>query len=334
MAEIRSPSDLVLATAVRAALASVELESSVRSIRREANVYESSHHSEVLACTLENGLELTLLCKYGDSHNHDRAGLRRGLGYEANVYRYVLADEYPTPRFYGSYADPLTGLTWLCLEYLGEGWQLDLGPETAVVDAARMIGDLHRRAADDTDAPSLSVLYRHDRRYFRAHLQQARSLADRWGERVPAFSHLVDRFGRELDVLVSAPKTVVHGEFTPHNVVWADERPHAVDWEEAAIGAGEIDLACLTDEWEEELVEQATSAYLRSRWPAGPPHDFLRALHAARLYWLVRWLGDPEEAGTEEAGTEEGIRWIADRANELAGPGGPDVPVRLGTDAS
>jgi thiamine kinase-like enzyme len=130
---------------------------------------------------------------------------------------------------------------------------------------------------------------------------------------VPGFRELVDRFEEEVELLVSAPRTVVHGEFTPKNVVWADDRPHPVDWEEAAVGAGEIDIACLTDEWEEDLVEPAIAAYLESRWPDGPPHDFSLTLRAARVYWLMRWLGE-----SEDADEEEDIDWVVGRLNELA----------------
>lgn len=274
MASLPPSDEPTLIAALENALTGVGLKTPVKSVRRGDNVYESSHRSEVLTCTLAAGAELTLLGKTGPSDDQNRWGLVRGLAYEAEVYRYVLTDEDPTPRFYGSYDDPRTGRTWLFLEYLDEGWQLDLGPEDAIVEAARMIGELHRRAAPRLHSDSPSVLNRYDERYFAGCVRNVGPLVEKWRPRLPAFDQLVARFEREFEVLLSAPQTIVHGELTPHNVVWAYDRPYIVDWEEAGVGAGEIDLASLTDEWEEDLISLATSAYLQSRWPHGPPARF------------------------------------------------------------
>jgi hypothetical protein len=311
--------DSALREALQAALVGLGIEAGVTSVRREENAYESSHRTELVGCTLDDGSQLALLCKCGVSDVRKRLGLRRGLSYEASVYRHVLSGEDPVPRFYGSYDDS-SGLTFVFLEYLGEGWQLDLGPETAIVDAAAAIAELHRGVVERGAPSGLAFLNRYDRRYFRTCLQQARAAASRWRERVPAFDGFVNRFEHELELLLAAPQTLVHGEFTPHNVVWAHERPHAVDWEEAAIGAGEIDIACLTDEWDEDLLQLAVAAYRRTRWHQGPPHDFEATLEAARMYWLLRWLGDPDEPGADED-----VEWITGRINELTAGWTPKV---------
>ena len=302
MSPLEGTSDAELTAVLHIALASVGIDQPVRSLRRAENTYESSHRSEVLDCILGDGLELRLLCKHGPSHDHDPWGLRRGLAYEAIVYREALSDEYAVPRFYGSHDDPQTDQTWLLLEHLGEGWQLDLGPDHAILDAAAMLGEIHRHAADRVKARALPSLNRYDRRYFSSCLERAATLSGRWRTHVPAYDRLLERFAGEVDLLLSVPQTLIHGEFTPQNVVWAEERPHAIDWEEAAIGPGEIDFASLTDGWDEELVVPATRAYLQSRWPQGPPYDFDRVLEAARRYWVFRWVGLAEETETPDQG--------------------------------
>jgi hypothetical protein len=307
----RRASDPALTTALRYALDSVGIEQPIRSVQRRENVYASSHLSDVLDCELEDGSTLGLVCKHGPSTDRNHLGLVRGLGYEANVYRSVLKGQSVSPRFYGSYDEPLAGRTWLFLEYLGDGWQLDLGPEDAIVHAAAMIGELHRAVAEPPR--SLIALNRYDRRYFGTCLREARAVADVWRERVPAFDRMVGRLADGLELLLSAPQTFVHGELTPHNVVWTGDRTYAVDWEEAALAAGEIDVACLTDEWPQDLVELATTAYQSSRWPQGPPHDFVRTVQAARLYWLFRWLTDPDETGNEEE-----LEWVTEQLSRLA----------------
>ncbi|MGI8430320.1 MAG: aminoglycoside phosphotransferase family protein [Solirubrobacteraceae bacterium] len=290
----------------------------MRTVQREDNAFESSHPSEVVHCTLESDESLTLLCKTGPSRDQDRWGLVRGLQYEAAVYREVLTEQDPTPRFYGSWEDPQSGKTWLFLQYLGDGWRLDLGPETAIVDAAQAIGRLHRDVPEQQR--SLSLLNRYDAQYFEQCLSESAPRVARWQECLPSIDQMMARFKHEFEVLLSAPQTIVHGEFTPHNVVWAEERPYFIDWEEAAIGAGEIDLACLTDDWDEDLVDQAAAAYVAARWPEGPPHDFQRALQAARLYWMFRWLADADESDSAED-----VEWMMDRFSEHA----QDTPTPL-----
>ena len=314
MVLVDRPDDQALITVLHRALAGAGRKWQVRSIGRQENVYESTHRTEVITCTLENAQDVRLLCKYGPAWDRSASGLSGGLAYEAAIYRGVLDPlDGPAPRFYGAHHEPDTGVSWLFVEYLGEGWQLDLGPETAIVDAARTIGDFHRGAAARRHLPGSPEVNLYDRGYFRSCLRQALSLAGLWRAQGPAFDQLVDRFESEMEHLLHAPQTVIHGEYTPHNVVWADERPHPVDWEEAATSAGEIDLACLTDEWPTHLVDKAQAAYVQARWPDGPPHDFHRALRAARLYWLFRWLGDPDQVGTEDE-----RRWVVSRMEEVA----------------
>jgi thiamine kinase-like enzyme len=86
--------------------------------------------------------------------------------------------------------------------------------------------------------------------------------------------------------------TVIHGEFYPKNVLFHDGTIYPVDWESAAIGAAEIDLAALIEGWPAETVQACTQEYKGARWPTGVPVDFERRLAGARLYLQFRWLGD------------------------------------------
>ena len=69
-----------------------------------------------------------------------------------------------------------------------------------------------------------------------------------------------------------------------------------MDWESAAIGAGEIDLASLTDGWPTEIAESCEREYAAARWPQGPPPEFAERLALAKLYWGLRWLGNTPDA--------------------------------------
>ena len=83
--------------------------------------------------------------------------------------------------------------------------------------------------------------------------------------------------------------TIIHGDYYRNNVLLSDGNIHPVDWEQAAIGLGELDLACLTFRWPAEIAQQCELEYQKSRWPQGSPADFEIALNAARL---VRYLDE------------------------------------------
>ena len=56
-------------------------------------------------------------------------------------------------------------------------------------------------------------------------------------------------------------ETVIHGEFYPKNVLIHDGIVCPIDWESTAISVGEIDLAALTENWSEEIVQQCKIEY-------------------------------------------------------------------------
>jgi thiamine kinase-like enzyme len=65
-----------------------------------------------------------------------------------------------------------------------------------------------------------------------------------------------------------------------------------VDWEWTGVGAGEVDLAALTEGWSAELTEASERMYADVRWLGVPPRDHAWRLDAARIYMHLRWLGD------------------------------------------
>ena len=95
--------------------------------------------------------------------------------------------------------------------------------------------------------------------------------------------------------LLAPPQTVIHGEYYPQNVLAQEGVIYPVDWESAAVAAGEIDLASLTEGWPAEFARRCEEEYALARWPEGAPPEFERTLAVARLYFPLRWLG---HAGT------------------------------------
>ena len=77
---------------------------------------------------------------------------------------------------------------------------------------------------------------------------------------------LLDATARRSPLSRSFPRTFVHGELYPSNVlvVRDDRHPRVcpIDWEMAAIGPGLIDLAALVGGWDPPERERLVAAYL------------------------------------------------------------------------
>ena len=113
---------------------------------------------------------------------------------------------------------------------------------------------------------------------------------------------LCARYSDLISALLAAPLTIIHGEYYPQNVLMYEGVPCPVDWESAAIAAGELDLASLTDRWPEDIVRDCVNAYQEARWLSTPPTHFYKTLQIARVYTQLRWLGDWNELNSKDCG--------------------------------
>jgi hypothetical protein len=263
----------------------------VEILDRRVHSEASTFPIEVVTCRIATGERLELLCKYSANREHDGHGHRGGVVYEASVYRDVLRGcGLSVPRFRGSYEDPTSGWTWLVMDYL-EG-ALTADSPTGVVRAAEWIGRFHAAWDGSAEGPVALPLRVYERTYYQG---WARRTVDFVGPHIgelPWLPALSERFGEIAAALLESPQTVIHGEYYPLNVLVDDRNVYPVDWEAAAIGPGEIDLASLTQSWPPEIVDRCEMVYGATRWPGGAPAGFEKTLEVARLYWLFRWLGE------------------------------------------
>ena len=266
-------------------------------LRREPNVYESTFPSEVVTCRLADGSWRRLFCKYSADLDNSDHGHRGGVAYEAEVYRQVLRPSRAlTPRFYGTYTDDARSGTWLVLEYLDGGHDLVETPEPeAELLAARWIGRFHAAQEGHAVSAPVAFLNRCDAAYYSGWARRAAAVVRPWHGRYPWVGTLCERFEGMLDLLSASPLTVIHGEYYPLNILVRGSVVYPVDWESAAVGAGEIDLASLTEGWPEEGARRIAQEYQRARWPDGPPAEFEQRLAMSRLYLSFRWLADGPE---------------------------------------
>lgn len=269
---------------------------------RRPNVQTSTYPSEMVTCRLPDGTVLELLCKYGALGEEDSYGHRGGVPYEAEVYRHILRPgKSAVPRFYGVYPDGAAGRIGLIIEYLDGSLRLQHAADPlAIRKAARWIGEFHREHENVVTSREMLFLKTYDAKYYEGWARRTALFAAQLHPRYPWVPTLCEHFQSVGGALLSAPPTVIHGEYYPKNILVHQESIYPIDWESAAISAGEIDLASLVERWPSEVAHECELEYTSVRWPDGPPHDFKLTLAWAQLYLHFRWLGDRPEWTADE----------------------------------
>lgn len=295
MSEARKymPSTSTLEEGLRAIFANGSVGGRVAVVARSSNVYSSTAPSEIVRCRVGDGREIQLLCKYSLGPRGNSFGHRGGGPYEAMIYRHILEPlGASAPILHGVRVDRATQSTWLVLEYV-DGFSRGMSRDSMFL-AAVWAAAFHRAA--ETLRPYPTALTVYDRSYYRGWAARTAEFAGAARKRRPWLARVCARFAEHGPDLLAARPTVIHGEYYPHNVLSRHHREiHPVDWESAALAAGEIDLASLTEGWPSTYASRCESLYQRVRWPDGVPHDFRKALAAARVYLALRWLGETPE---------------------------------------
>ena len=277
--------------------------------RRPLNTTQS-HPSEVVKCRRADGQELQLLCKYGDEApvEHQRHGHRRGVAYETLVYRTLLAPQGArVPHWYGTFLDS-KGRTWLVIEYLDGAvpityldgavpittaeavtWQASLK------EAARWIALFQNRVDARPEGAAVQSLITYDAEYYTGWARRTLSFAETLPGPAAWLAAVVNGYATALVPMLMRHPTFIHGEYYPGNIMLWRDAVYVLDWESAAIGAGEIDLSCLIEGLETELAQVVIDAYRNARVPSNAEDDFMMALEAATIYLQFRWLGDRQE---------------------------------------
>lgn len=234
-----------------------------------------------------------MFCKYGpagvDAHVQDH---RFGLVYEALIFQRVLCRlPVSAPRCFGTYADP-SGWMCLFLEYVRGAKRINKLPtQEGLVRAAEWIGSFHALCDADAGSGRLGLCV-HSAAYYRDWLARTGRLAAELPKADVWVADVCRRAqSRLVPLLMSARPTIVHGEYYPHNILALNGSVFPIDWETAAVAAGELDLASLTDGWPTDVVAECREIYASTRWGSATPRDFQQRLAACELYWSLRWLG-------------------------------------------
>jgi aminoglycoside phosphotransferase (APT) family kinase protein len=280
------PSDALLTASLARMLASP-----LEVVSRERNPFSGAAESEVVRLRIY-GDEARVLVKYNSAtRRHTGHGFWGDLAYEAAIYRGVLGPlGVRVPRLWG--LESSGSSSWLVTEFVN-GVRLAKAPREALIAAGGWLGEFHGagEATVRGGRPrSINVL---DTPYFRGWARRTRAFTRSSRPAGPWLDHACALFERAAPSLAGGTPTIVHGEFYPANILVEGGSIIPVDWQSAAVGPGEIDVASLIEGWGDGgVVAECLLAYERSRWPQGAPASFRRNLHLARAYWPLRWLGD------------------------------------------
>jgi aminoglycoside phosphotransferase (APT) family kinase protein len=284
-----------------------------------SNHDRTTSHSEIITVQLGDGSTRVVFAKFAPDGEDGSPTFRWGVRYEAAVYEHVLTTCHATvPKFYGSAYDAEAAGTWLFTEHLADAVRIAKSPDpSAVGSAATWLGRFHRELGERVSGePIRRNLRAHDAAYFDGWFRHARAFVDVVHTAAPWSAAIVERRREIAGHLLGAEPTVVHGDFFSKNVLGTSRGVFPVDWESAATGAGEVDLATFVQGWGDDVAAACIDAYCTARWDAHPPRSFRDAFAAAQIYALMR-TASFEGWSRSTRGQQRALRQLHDALQQL-----------------
>ena len=252
----------------------------------------STYPADVVLVEFANGSREHLLCKYAHGVEHAAFSPHQGLAYEALVYSSLLRhDPVLLPRYWGSFKDDETGdLAFVMRFYPGAMSASQACEWGAMTDLIRWMAAFHAWGESQVAEPSWQFLKRYDEAYYVHWLDLTCALARPLAHEFPWLDQVASAYRERVPLLTRQRQTIIHGELTTGNTIWADGRIMVIDWETTAVGPAEIDLALITFDWDLEDVRSMEALYVQARWQGSPPAGFADVMLAARLYVAYHWI--------------------------------------------
>lgn len=253
---------------VTSAVRAVYGPAAIQTVDRARSPLSSSYPVEVVTVGLVDGRRLRLFLKDLSTRRYDR-DLAERRSREIAVYRDLLADaDLDTARYHGSVEDPARNRFWLLIEYV-EGTRVRYEPFDVWVQAAAWLGRMQAQVAARPELLTRCGLVKPlTEDFFLATAAAAEQSAAAYAP------ELAKRVGRALDGyaelaarVAAQPPTLVHGCYRPHNILLhagVEPRICPVDWEAAAVGPAQYDLAYLSDGFDDRRRRQLVAAYRRA----------------------------------------------------------------------
>lgn len=292
--EISTLPDTELLTAHLSKLLSANDPAPVEIISRSPFKGSSTFPAEIIRCKLSDGRVINLFGKYLAGLGPNNHGHRGGVEYEIKIYDEVLRGLPLTKaNFLGKCYFNETNETLLLMDLLQDSASLKGNPDiTLYLKAAAWIAQMHRFF--ENKVPSFVKVY--DKDYYFIWLKR---MEDNPGviAAQPWLAEVIKFFRENVDILLQAPQTLIHGEYYSKNVLIKNGIIYPVDWESAAYAPGEIDLASIIEARKEEVVEQIRESYINSRFTSEEFDEqaFEKRLSMARLYLHFRFFFPKKE---------------------------------------
>jgi aminoglycoside phosphotransferase (APT) family kinase protein len=239
----------------------------VARLRWWSHPYSTSHVLLAVDFELEDGRVVAAVLKESSTRPAFRPAFVHCAHRERDTYATILGPGgAPAPRFLGAVGP------YILLER-ADGvplWEVD--DERALRAAGRAVRTTHALLAEHAQKPFL-LLY--DAHFFRRWLRRAIALD-------ASLAAIADVCERSAWRLLREPRSVIHGELYPSNVLVSGDSIVIVDWETTAVGPAAFDLGALTSGWSRPHAD----AFLSGYGAADPV-----AVDCARLHLALRWLG-------------------------------------------
>jgi aminoglycoside phosphotransferase (APT) family kinase protein len=218
---------------------------------------------------------------------------------ELEAYRQILS-----PEGIGAKCAVAVGgqRPWLLIEKVPgvELWQV--GELDVWERVAAWLGEVHAHFGgreDELRAANPHLLDLDQRWWARWHDRASRALTESSDPRAHELLDALSGYEVWTAELSRLPRTLVHGELYPSNVIVDTEsdpvRVCPVDWEMAGIGPGVVDLAALVGGWDGASRDRLILAYRTGLAGAGITDDAAigsgEGLSVAQLHYALQWLG-------------------------------------------
>lgn len=276
---------------------------------RRPSPYSSSFPVEELDVRFADGIALHMVMKdlspdaIPEAVRRARPAFLYDPRREIEVYRWILPHApRGTATWYGAVISASARRYWLFLERV-RGLELrHIGTLSIWEEAARWAARFHRSFAPGVVGRLLpaSPLLVYDEAYYWRWLERARHFVGlRRGTR-RIVDRIVSTYASAIGRLVAMPKTLIHGEFYPCNIVvrptGRQVRVCPVDWEMAAYAPALMDLASLATGWNRRAQHALVRAYHSAMSDGAPRATVIRDgfstdLDCCRLHLAMRMLG-------------------------------------------
>jgi aminoglycoside phosphotransferase (APT) family kinase protein len=262
---------------------------SIQIISREHSIRSSTFPAEIIRCSIDS-TELLLLCKYLNGKSHNNFGHRGAIEYEAKIYSDLLSKiSLPVAKYYGTCKLKNHDL-WMVIEFLDTAELLWRSEEESQMErSVEWIANFHKLF--ENFEPDYITKY--SARYYLVWPDKVDEIVASNGNKYPWLINVTNYFRNNISILTEAPKTIIHGEYYPNNILIHKGQIKPIDWESVAIAPGELDLAAAIDGHTDEMKKTGVEAYITTRW-----HDndfdrraFKERLLMAQLYFHFRWIG-------------------------------------------